>query len=468
MATYNASYTGKKFHASDAFVRLIMGPIGSGKSVACCMEVMAKAQQQKPNERGVRKSRWAVIRNTYRELLDTTMKTWFDWFPEDLGIMLKQDMTWKVKGDLADGTTMDFEILFRALDKPNDVKKLLSLELTGAFINESREVPKEILDMLMGRVGRFPSKRDGGASWYGIIMDTNPPDSDHWMYGLFEENIPDNHAIFHQPSGTAENAENIENLPKGYYINMQAGKDKEWINVYVHGLYGFVQDGKPVYPEYKDDAHHTDEEIILDKNKPIYIGIDFGLTPAAVLAQQSASGRWLVFDEFVTKGSDTMGAKTFGRLLNSHLNKVYHEFEFEIYGDPAGDQRAQTDEITPFQILQSEGVIAYPTYTNDPILRREAVAGTLTRMDSAGNSGFVIGPKAIMTRKAMAGGYKYKRMQVSGGTDKYMDKPDKGKYSHVADALQYLMIGAGEGGRVIANHHNLDKIDYSHSDRGIV
>ena len=30
------------------------------------------------------------------------------------------------------------------------------------------------------RVGRYPSMRDGGASWYGVIADTNAPEEDHW------------------------------------------------------------------------------------------------------------------------------------------------------------------------------------------------------------------------------------------------------------------------------------------------
>jgi hypothetical protein len=461
MATYTASKTSAQFHADDSFVRLMFGPIGSGKSVACCMEIMAKAHAQTPNKQGVRRSRWAIIRNTYRELVDTTMKTWFDWFDEDWGLLIKQDMIWRMKGDLADGTKIDLEVMFRALDKPNDVKKLLSLELTGAFINESREIPKQILDMLMGRVGRFPSKREGGASWYGIILDTNPPDSDHWMFKLFEENLPHNHKKFHQPSGTADDAENIENLPDGYYHNMQAGKDREWINVYVHGQYGFVQDGKPVWPEYQDDSHHTEAIIVPDVTQTIYVGIDFGLTPAATFGFKTAAGRWIIFDELVT---EDMGAKNFSKLLNQKINHTYPTHDFEIYGDPAGDQRAQTDEITPFQILASEGIVAWPTYTNDFIIRRESVAAPLSRMDFAGNPGFVITPGAVMCRKALAGGYKYKRMAVSG-QERFQDKPDKGRYSHVADSLQYLMVGAGEGGNVISNGEWGQNIDYSLTDR---
>jgi len=463
MSEYYASPTCSKFHADDNFVRLIMGPIGSGKSVASIMELMTKAHGQAPNKSGVRKTRWAIIRNTYRELIDTTMKSWFDWFPEELGLLKKQDMTWILKGTLDDGTKIEAEFMFRALDKPNDVKKLLSLELTGAFINESREVPKEILDMLMGRVGRFPSKRDGGPTWYGVILDTNPPDSDHWMYGLFEENIPDNYSIFHQPSGLSDEAENVENLPDEYYTNMQAGKDQEWINVYVHGRYGFITEGKPVYPEYNDDIHHTDDQPIISDTDTIYVGIDFGLTPAAAIGRETPSGQFQIIDELVTFD---MGAVSFGRLLKEKIHKQYPNNPIEIYGDPAGEQRAQTDEVTPFMILNNLGLVAFPTYTNDATIRREVVADLLQRLDFSGQPAFTVCPAANMTRKAFAGGYKYKRLQVSG-EQRFVDKPDKGKYSHISDAVQYLVLGALGGDRVIGGYGK-QEIDYSQTEKGIV
>ena len=48
----------------------------------------------------------------------------------------------------------------------------------------------------------------------------------------------------------------------------------------------------------------------------------------------------------------------------------------------------------------------------------------------------------------MNGGYKYRRVQI-GGDERFHDKPDKNMYSHVAESLQYLMLGAGYGGDVI-------------------
>jgi hypothetical protein len=366
-------------------------------------------------------------------------------------------MKWTLYRKLEDGTAVYLEVLFRALDKPDDIKKLLSLELTGGWLNEAREIPKAVLDMLIGRLGRYPSKRLGGPSWFGCILDTNPPDSDHWWYRLFEESSPENYELFRQPSGLSVKAENKQNLPDMYYENMMTGKDQEWINVYVHGNYGFVSDGKPIYPEYNDDIHYTDEEIIL-LGSIVYIGIDFGLTPAAIFAQRSAKGQWQFFDELVT---DDMGAKKFAAELNRKLNGEYKNCKFEIYGDPAGEQRAQTDEITPFQILNAAGIDAWPAPTNDYTIRREAVAINLSGLTMDGKPCYLIGPKCKQYRKAHAGGYKYKRLKVSGD-DRFHDKPDKNKYSHPAEAGQYLLVGAGEGDRVIATK-GWDKLNYDNN-----
>ena len=438
---YRASPALWIFHQDDSFVRGVMGPVGSGKSTACCWELFRRLQEQEPGPDGIRRSRWAVVRNTYRELSDTTVKTWLDWF-DDVGDFVNQDMVHRIK--FAD---VEAELLFRALDRPADVKKLLSLELTGAWVNEAREVPRAVVDMLQGRVGRYPSKREGGPTWLGVIMDTNPPDSDHWWYRLFEEVAPDGWRLFRQPSGRGADAENLENLPDGYYDRLQAGKDDEWIAVYVDGEYGFISEGRPVYPEFRDHLHVAKESIEVLDGTPVVIGIDFGLTPAAVFGQRDVRGRWRWIHELVT---EDMGAVRFGELLQNEMASRFPACEFQVWGDPAGDQRAQTDETTPFQILRARGIKARPAPSNDFTLRRESVATPLSRLVD-GEPGLLISPSCTTLRKAMGGGYCYKRVQVTGD-ERFHDKPDKNQYSHVADAAQYLMLGAGEG-RAILKHH---------------
>ena len=438
---YNASPTLKAFHGdNDSMVRGLIGPIGSGKSVGCVWELIKLCNEQQPDMDGIRRSRWAIIRNTYRELNDTTMRTFFDWIPKELGEWRAADMTFKLRNN-----DVEAEFLFRALDRPDDASKLLSLELTGAWINEAREIPRAILSMLLGRVGRYPAKRHGGPSWYGVIMDTNPCDEDHWWFRLFEEELPDNWAIYKQPGGLTKNAENVDNLVPGYYKNLMGGQDQEWINVYVHGLYGFVRDGKPVHPLYKDDVH-TAKEKLEYQGGPLTVGCDFGLTPAALVWEHTPSGQWRAISEIVTE--DT-GAETFGNLLKEHLKKTYPGKGFDMWGDPAGDQRSTINESdTVFSILQGQGIPIYKCETNDVVIRRAAIDTLLGKLTATGEPALLVSPACRMFRKGMNGGFKYRRLKVSGD-EKYADVPDKGMYSHIVEAGEYGLVGAGIGYQVL-------------------
>lgn len=452
---YVATPTMAAFHGCDDFVRGVSGPVGSSKSTGMCMELMRRTHEMPPAVDGVRWSRWCVVRNTYRQLKDTTCRTWLEWFPEDqVGLMNWSDMAHRIRLNLPDGTRLDLEILFRALDRPAHVRNVLSLDITGAWINEAREIPKAIVDALLDRLGRYnPGGLPQGSFWQGLIMDTNPPDEDHWWFKLAEETAPEDRpgwSFFRQPGGLVETAdgsfapnplaENIAHLPPNYYVRNAVGKNLDHIRVYYCARYGFVKDGKPVFGEYRDETHCAAAPLEPVKGRPLLIGQDFGLTPAAVIGQRLVSGRIQIIDELV---AEDMGIKRFGETLKAHLAVRYPGYEVEAWGDPAGDQRAQTDERTPFQILAAVGMPMRPAPSNDFLKRREAVAGLLNRLVD-GRPGLLISPACKTLRKALAGGYAYKRLQVSGD-ERYQDKPDKGPYSHVADALQYLCIGAGEG-----------------------
>lgn len=457
---------------SDAFVAGIMGPIGSGKSTCCVMKLIRSMQKQKPLRDGWRRRRTAIIRNTYPELKTTTIKTWHQWVPASTG-------TWKDSGPpthriIDEAQKIDWEVMFIALDRPDDVRKLLSLELSDAWINEARSVPKAILDGLTGRVGRFPP-RDGdfGCTDPQILMDTNPPDTDHWWYVLAERDTSNERnrqlwentqaieeelrtigalrrdqglfEFYRQPGGRAPDAENVGNLPPGYYLKAMAGKDEQWIRVYVDGDYGFVLDGKPVYPEYRDSVHCRSEGFAPIQRLPIYIGMDFGLTPAAVFAQILPNGQWRKHSELVT---DNMGIIRFAAEVKRHIGRHYQGFAIAaITGDPAGTAR-NDDERTTFDLLKAHGVEAKPAATNAPTLRIEAVRDPMKRMIDGEPGMLINGLLCPMLRKGYAGGYNYRRIQVSGD-ERYQDVPDKNMFSHVCDADQYCVIGGGEGKAII-------------------
>lgn len=420
----------KRFALSDKFIRGLMGPFGSGKSSGCVIEIVRRAHQQAVGKDGIRRSRWAVIRNTYPQLRDTTIKTFHTWVPPKFfGNWKEQSHDFLITGF----KDVEIEVMFRALDRPEQVSNLLSLELTGAWINEAREVPKIIFEALQGRVNRYPAVMDGGCTWSGIVMDTNPPDADSWWYKMFEEKCPENAELFKQPSGVCAQAENTTHLQKvgrlSYYENLMLGKDPEFVKVYVHGEYGFVIDGKPIYPEYSDQVHCQEIQPILGLS--IHRGWDFGLTPACVYTQISPTGQWLILDELV---ADDMGIDRFSDQAILHANQYYKGFQFEDYGDPAGVQRAQTDEKTCFQILQSKNIQIQPG-EQDLTLRMESVKKPLNSLIN-GKPGLVISPKCRELRKGFQGGYQFRRLQTS--QERYTEVPDKNQYSHPHDALQYI------------------------------
>lgn len=446
------------FHKADSFVRGLMGPVGSGKSSSCCVEIVARALRQRTSPDGIRRSRWLVIRNTYPELKSTTIKTWETWFPSDVAPM-KWDTpitsTFRI-GDIGDGTGMELEVMFMALDKPSETGKLRSLELTGAWINEASEIPKEIFDMVTQRVGRYPSRTQGGPSWHGIIMDTNPCDDDHWYYKLAEEERPPEWSFFRQPGGLIKtvvdgeetyepnpDAENVRNLPNGYkyYTQQLPSKTTDWVNVFLLGNYGSTSDGKPVYPEYNDKVHCAKENLDGERGMPLILGWDFGLTPACVIMQSTPRGQIIILDELV---SEDMGIRQFANdVVKPFLNNHYANFQIVSAGDPAGNIRAQTDERTCLQELLEAGIYTEPASTNDFIPRRESVAYFLTRMTD-GNPGFLINPRCTMLRKGFSGRYKLERIKTSGAA-RYKDRPLKDDYSHIHDALQYACLKVRSG-----------------------
>jgi len=67
-----------------------------------------------------------------------------------------------------------------------------------------------------------------------------------------------------------------------------------------------------------------------------------------------------------------------------------------------------------------------------------------------GHPALLVDPSCATIKKGFAGGYHYRRLNVSG-TERFEEKPSKNRFSHVHDALQYALIGAGEGRRLISN-----------------
>jgi len=469
------------FMKSNARVRIIRGPIRSGTSSMCCMEIFRRACEQRPGPDGLRRTRWGVVRNTYPDLQQTTVKTWLQWFPEkDFGrFVWGKPLTHVLrKGDVV------AEVFFLALDQPEDVSKLKSLEVTGWWFNEGEFTPKEVFDEAESRAGYFPPVKDGGATWSGVLMDLNAPSSDHWLPLMtgeepFPEDMREEDRVqyhwpagweyFVQPPGLVEEkgpdgrtvtgyrinpeAENLRWIPKiegkPLYLETIKGKSKRWIDSRIMNRIIAPVEGEPVWPEFVEETHLARQEIPPNPNWPLFVGLDFGRRPAAVFGQL-INDRWVVLSELT---ATDVGATVFAPMVRRHIEQHFpgHADRFFrqglrdavlLYGDPKGADKVQSDERTAYDVYADHGmrVKPAPVPTNSIVTRIEAVAFILNGMRD-GMPRFLLGPACRVLKAAMGGGYHFSETSRRAGDP----KPEKNRYSDIADALQYMVLGAGEG-----------------------
>ena len=326
------------------------------------MKLAYEAAQVAPCTDGVRRSRYAVVRNTRQMLFDTTIPDFLKWYPDgEFGLFMKSDAKFLLRfGDV------ESEILFRGLDDPNDVRRLLSLQLTGGMMDEFREIHPDIYEALAGRAGRYPDKvlvppkKEWGVDYRGnpiggcVRTDgsaakrlwgmSNPPDMETFWEQLLTD-PPGNVHVTLQPSGMSENADWVHLLDSGYYENLMElhAADPDWVDVYVHSKFGKSLSGRPVFRGFSREFHVSPEPLtaIVSREHPLIIGLDFGLTPACTINQQTPRGQFLTLAELV---SDGMGILRFCReKLKPLLAEKFPGHPVIIVGDPAGTQRAQTD-----------------------------------------------------------------------------------------------------------------------------
>ena len=456
----------RQFYRSMATIIGIMGPIGSAKTSTALMRIPRVAMRQKPSlVDGVRYSKFAVIRDTYRNLDRTTIPSWNTWVPKSVGRWSgggKGDpASHHLKlGPLPDGSVCDVQIEFIALGDNAVEDVLRGWEGTAAYLNEADRLSPDVLMFLLGRLGRYPSEVHGGPSWSGVWADFNAPDVENYCYRLFEEKLDadgkplrdaagrdlgDQIAFFKQPSGYSPQAENLQNLPDGYYDKAALGQPGWYVRRFIKNEWGYSRDGKPVYPEFVDSLHVASQPLAPIPGLPLALGADAGRTPGVAIGQYTAIGQWRIVAELTDL--DT-GAARFGEKLNELLGTQFRDFVVgDAWCDPTALYKHDTDESTWAGIMREKtGITFRPAPSNNPLKRTEAVRAELRRLIDGGAPSILISPTCKALRKGFNSGYRYKRIQ-GANEHRYTDEPEKNEFSHIHDALQYLILGGS--GRVV-------------------
>lgn len=425
----------------------------SGKSSGCVFHCFLNACRQKPDEHGVRHSKYLIVRDTYPAIKSTILVTWISWFKDKIKITYDTPIKAEIKYGLDDGTTIHMELVLIGVSSAQEVEKLRSLEVTGCHINEAASIDKEVFEMIKTRVGHFPAEKDGGAVDPFILADYNAVDTEHWLYKLAEETRPEGHSFYRQPPAVLlvdgkyvvnPEAENItRTLPDGSvikgidperYMMMCMGSDPDFIYVNIMNNYGDVRHGRPVFKDYNDSEHCSTKMLKASKGAQLIIGMDQGLTPAAVFTQQLPDGSVQILREITTK--DCSLQEFCQDYLWPTIKLEFPEFEknFHVICDPATVQRSMNDSKAGTDVIRECGIPFRTAKTNNFIARKEAVTHFLRLSHK-----FTLDSRCKMLRKGFLSEYKFEEIRAAQSGN-FKETPAKNEYSHVHDALQYAML----------------------------
>jgi hypothetical protein len=460
-----------RFLACGERIKAICGPVGSGKTTTNLMDHVARACKQKPSPRKrvqglpARLYKLCVVRDTYRNLWRSVLPSWFKRVPRETGEFVGSENAPArhiVTFAPGDGTAVVFWVDFVAMGDMGAEEALGGYEPSAFYLNEAPNLSPDVFTFANSRVGRYPDMEDGGPSWHGITLDMNSPEMGNWCFDGIPESpfdgffgkLPEGWAFFQQPSGLSPLAENLANLPPGYYRDQMAGAAKWYIERFIHCRPGYSRDGLPVFPEFDDTRHVAAEPLLVMPRRQVIVGLDAGLSPAATVNQVTPSGQWQLQGELVCEPG--VGPERFAERLNQYLAEHYPAHlrirrrpgeppSIQGWADPSsaygGDKTHDADRAWLTKVSDKSGIRILPAPTNNLTKRLSAVRVPLTRTIDT-EPGFVMSPNLSVCRKALNAGYRFKQVKV-GGVRKNLAEIDKNAFSHPMDALQYACLGGG-------------------------
>lgn len=436
-------------------VRFLHGPIGSAKTSTNFFDKLTSAAAMPKCTRGPfaghRLHRHLEIRDTYQNLWGTTIKSWWSWFGPDVGLWSGGEgrkATHQLSFDATDGGLIHFEIVFQAIQDADVDAALRGVEFTTANMGEADQQSSDVLPYLIGRAlqQRFPPKRffEPGTRYYtGVTGDLNPADPENWVYKVFEEDRPEGHKLYRQPSGRGPHGENRAAISRETYEQMARtnAHRSDWVRRMVDGLKGFSRDGEPVYPEY-DDTVHCDDDADLEPipGLPLRLGFDQGVRgPAMVVAQWTPDGQLRVLDEFCP---GRIGPTGFARQAKILLETRYRGYRIErATGDPRGFDGGDEEhgDKSMFETVAAVmDIVIFPAETNELHPRLDGVRQLLRYRIDGRKPGLIVSRRAKTIRKGFNSHYRYKKRRgQEAGTDPV---PEKNEFSNPHDALQYVVL----------------------------
>jgi hypothetical protein len=403
------------------------------------------------------KTFWCM--QTMPQLKDTTLASWGYWFKEgEAGDWNATDKIFTLRW-----ADCECEVLFRPLDSPDDVSRVLSLEVNFAIFDEFVQIHMRIIEAMSARLGRFKFPDGTEPTVWGMWGSSNPSTEDNaWFDYLHNDKLveridiyqPGNDPLtlaarrgisgdernvryFVQPSGLSASAENLNHLPGGrkYYTNQIIGKSIAWIKQFIEAEWGFSAAGKPVVASFKPEMHISKTPLQYNRHLPLVAGVDPGLAGSSfIFGQEDHGGRLNVLGECVQAGYGTRRLIT--EVVKPYVRRRFPDAQLLLAPDPAANNRAQNDERTAVSIMKEYWPCTIESNNRLP-LRLDAIEYFTTKLVSSGPA-FQIDPwECPVTVRALKGGWRFE-LNVSKDDMIRGAQPEKNSYSHPGDGLGYL------------------------------
>jgi hypothetical protein len=444
-----------RVHRSTARVKAICGPVGSGKTSVACWEFLMRAIDAPVALRG------CVIRESYRELHDSTRQTFEEWFENLEGYYYKEsDEMAQVALTGPNGVQYTHELFFRACRRERDASKLLSTEFGFVWLEEvvpafsargvmGQGLPRGVFDVAQMRM------RQKGVKRLTLLVTFNPPSPRHWTYKEFFQTTPadmqrKSYALFRQPP-----RENAQNLPQGYYELLEETLPPDLARRMINGEVVTTYEGERVFPECRDGWHVVDHVEPLP-NLPLICGQDYGLTPVMLITQITPGGQWRWLREIQLWNA---GIRRFVEFAVPIIKNEFPGYKVQtVWQDPqGGNQRSQVDETTCAEILRAAGFTVRDG-NNNFTLRKELIKQRL-EMAPNGEPGVLISRYGCpIASEGMLGGYRYPK--TADGLVGSL--PIKNEFSHVCDCAQMIATGEFE---VLGGMTRLDATEWAAAKR---
>jgi len=454
--TYTPSPTARLFILSKKFINVIYSPRGEGKTTSGLFATVYHAMQQPES---VWPLRWALIRDTRRNIGLTTARTVEEWFP-------KPHSYWRGKVDEPETITLllnevpllTFDCF--GVDSPQDMSRFQSYEASGGiWIEEPAPAATNsefISSGISEKVLAVAITSVRGAQHPRIQLSFNPPAANHWTAQLFHlpgyeeigdieaempveqrqarEWIRSETAVFAIPPG--ENKALDEKTP-GYRernrMALLATGATDLVARLVEGRVGYAKMGEAVTPAFC--GLHIAPGLQVIPNRPAFIAWDYGLWPAAIVAQVAPSGHLLIHAAFVMENAGV--TQLIEKKLQPWLQLQPLKQWIHIGGYEATEREQSNSEESALKTTLSllggrfiPGPVSWAT-------RREACHDALTRY--LGNIPWVrvSDRNAAQLVRCLDGGWHYPT-DISGNVNREL--PEKrGTMPSLGDAFAHLV-----------------------------